>query len=92
MQSTPFSLQSDPGLYNYQKDRTNQVSNIPGLKSHIHIPLFRLFIQRIRQSLNLIMNIHKNLIFYGERLLAPAKPPLVVWPRLFIHFILIYPP
>jgi hypothetical protein len=26
MQYTPFSLQSDPGLYNEQKDGTNQVN------------------------------------------------------------------
>jgi hypothetical protein len=54
--------------------------NIPDVRSHIHIPSLRPFIQRIRPSPRLYVYIyiyiydmfHNRLIFYSEGLLAPS--------------------
>jgi hypothetical protein len=55
-------------------------------KSHIHIPLLRSFIQKIRPGPRLIDPFRSEFVFYGEGLLDPRPTPkLEDHPLLFVR-------
>jgi hypothetical protein len=47
----------------------------PNQSSHVHIPLLRSFIKKIRPGPRLIDPFRNEFVFYGEGLLAPRQTP-----------------